>query len=118
MLFNSINFWRLTSLALFAAVLVLLFPWLGLSPDFELETAEMQLVDSPTYGARFTFTVRNDGDAGDARVTCHLYLFERGGDTESDHIVIGVEGGQSKSGELFIPLPQGQTVHDWRVDVD
>lgn len=118
MLFNSINFWRVTTAALFIAVLVLLFPWLGLGPDFELEDSAMQLVDSPTYGARFTFTVRNDGEAGDARVSGHLYLFERGGETEGDSIVIGVGEGETKSGELFIPLPQGQTVHDWRVDVD
>lgn len=117
MLFNSINFWRLTTLALFVAVLVLLFPWLGFGPRFELESSKMELVDSPTYGARFDFTVRNEGEAGDAHVTCYLYLYERGGDSESDYTVIGIDAGEAKAGELFIPLPQGQPVHDWRVEV-
>lgn len=118
MLFKSINFWRFTSLALFVAVLVLLFPWLDFGPRFALESSRMELVTAPAYGANFTFTVKNDGGGGDAHVTCYLYLYERGGDTASDYTVIGLAEGETKSGELFIPLPQGQEVHDWRVDVD
>jgi hypothetical protein len=77
----------------------------------------MEIVTSPVYGARFTFEVSNDGDDGEAHVTCLLYLFERGGDTESDYVVIGIEEGVTESGELLIPLPEGQQIHDWRVEV-
>lgn len=118
MLLNNINFWRVLAALLFVAVLVLLFPWLGFGPDFTLVESDMEIVSSPDYGARFTFDIRNDGDDGDARVICHLYLFERGGDTKNDYVVIGVEGGATESGELFIALPDGQQVHDWRVEVN
>ncbi|MHB0915154.1 MAG: hypothetical protein ACYC5A_01885 [Thermoleophilia bacterium] len=117
MLFSSINFWRLTTMLLFAAVLVLLFPWLGLGPDFTLEESSMEIVEAPLYGANFTFTVSNSGDSGEARVACFLYLYERGGDTKDDYTVIGIDAGATESGELFIPLPQGQKIHDWRVEV-
>jgi hypothetical protein len=118
MLLNNINFWRIATALLFVAVLVLLFPWLDFGPDFTLESSSMEIVNEPLYGARFIFEVNNDGDAGDAHVTCYLYLFERGGDTESDYVVVGVEENTTESGELFIPLPDGQQVHDWRVEVD
>lgn len=117
MLLNNINFWRIMTAVFFVATLVLLFPWLDFGPDFTLESSDMEIVSEPTYGARFTFEVSNSGDAGDAHVSCFLYLYERGGDTEGDYIVIGIDGGETKSGELFIPLPDGQEVHDWRVEV-
>ncbi len=47
MLWNNINFWRVAAFAAFAAVLVLLFPYLKLEPDFVLESSDMQIVDSP-----------------------------------------------------------------------
>ena len=78
MLLNSLNFWRITALALFVAVLVLLFPYLKIGPSFTLESSQMEIVEEPTYGAHFDFTVNNDGRAGDARVTGYLYLFEAG----------------------------------------
>ncbi len=119
MLWNNINFWRLASFVLFAAVLALAWPHLDLAPRFVLRSSDMEIVQAPEYGARFTFTVANEGGSdGEAYVTCHVYLYERGGDTEDDYTVLGINAGEEKNGELFIPLIPGQTVHDWRVEVD
>jgi hypothetical protein len=118
MLWNNINFWRVAAFVLFAAVLALSWPYLGLSPRYELRSSDMQVVQAPEYGARFTFTVANEGKRdGEAYVTCHLYLDDRGGDTEDDYVVLGINKGDEKSGELFIPLRPGRTVHDWRIEV-
>ena len=118
MLWNNINFWRFAAFALFAAVLVLGFPYLQLEPDFALESSDVQLVDSPEYGARCSFSVSNGGKDGEAYITCHLYLYERGGDSVDDYTVLGINSGETDSGEIFIPLKDGQTVHDWRVEVN
>lgn len=118
MLWNSINFWRITAVVLFIAVLALLFPYLGTSPRFVLESSDMQVVNSPEYGALFTFAVSNEGRGGDAYVTCRVYLNERGGDSEEDYTVLGINSGETDSGELFIQLRPDQTVHDWRVEID
>lgn len=117
MLWRNINFWRVTTFGLFAAVLVLAFINMGVKPKFMLESSSMELQQSPEYGALFKFTIRNDGAGGDAYVNGHVYLYERGGDTETDYTVLGVNEGETKSGELFIPLRPGQTVHDWRVEI-
>ena len=118
MLWRNINFWRIAALALFAAVLVLAFPHLKTSPRFSLESSNMEIVSEPEYGARFTFSVSNDGRSGDAYVTCRTYLYERGGEMEEDYTVMGISSGETDSGELFMPLRPGQTVHDWLVVVE
>lgn len=119
MIWSNINFWRLASLALFIAVLILLYPHLGLGPRIVLEDSNVELVETPQHGAKCTFTVRNEGGSdGEAYVSCHLYLYQRGGDMEEDYTLMGVNSGDSKSGELFIPLNPGQTVHDWQVMVE
>ncbi|MBE0430012.1 MAG: hypothetical protein IBX61_09125 [Thermoleophilia bacterium] len=117
MIWHNINFWRVASFGLFAMVLFFVFLEMGVKPKFTIEASSMEIVESPEYGALFKFTIRNDGRAGDAYVNCYLYLYERGGDKQSDYIVLGIDSGQSKSGELFIPLRPGQTVHDWRVEI-
>lgn len=118
MIWSNINFWRVASFALFAAVLVLIFPHLKLEPDFTLESSSVELVDSPEYGAKCTFTVSNSGKGGEAYVTCHVYLYERGGDAVDDYTLLGINSGETDSGEIFIPLREGQSIHDWRVEVN
>jgi hypothetical protein len=119
MLWSNINFWRLTSLVFFITVLVLAYPHLGREPRFVLDSTNVEIVDAPEHGAKCSFTVRNEGGSdGDAYISCHLYLYERGGDTEEDYTVLGVNSGESKSGEIFIPLGPNQTIHDWQVLID
>jgi hypothetical protein len=118
MLWNNINFWRLAALVLFGAVLILAFPHLKPGPRFKLEASSMEIQSEPKYGALFRYTIRNDGGAGgEAYVNFHAYLYERGGDSEDDYIVIGINAGETKSGEFFMPLRPGQTVHDWRIEI-
>ena len=117
MLWRNINFWRLTSFGLFAVVLAFVFVNMGTAPKFVLQESSMELKEQPRYGALFKFTITNEGADGDAYVNGHLYLYERGGDTETDYTMVGINSGQTKSGELFIPLRPGQTVHDWRIDI-
>lgn len=117
MLWHNINFWRVTTFGLFGAVLIFAFLNMGVGPKFMLESSSMELVKEPQYGALFKFTIRNEGAGGDAYVNGYLYLYERGGDTETDYTTVGINSGETKSGELFIPLRPGQTVHDWRVEI-
>lgn len=117
MLWRNLNFWRLTTGAVFAVILVFAFSSMGLEPKFILVDSSMELKNEPQYGALFKFTVRNDGASGDAYVNGNLYLYERGGDTETDYTTMGVNSGETKSGELFIPLRPGQSVHDWRIEL-
>jgi hypothetical protein len=117
MIWKNINVWRLTALGLFGIILVFAFLNMGVAPKFSIEASSMELVQEPQYGARFHFTIKNEGAGGDAYVNCHLYLYERGGDTETDYTTLGVNSGETKDGELFIPLRPGQTVHDWRVEI-
>lgn len=117
MLWRNINFWRVSTFGLFAVVLVFAFYNMSISPKFVLQSSDMVIKQEPQYGAQFYFTIKNEGSSGDAYVNCNVYLYERGGDTETDYTVLGINKGETKSGELFIPLRPGQTVHDWRVEV-
>lgn len=118
MLWNNINFWRISAFIMFAAVLILAFPHLKTGPRFVLESSSMEITDTPRYGALFKFTINNEGRSGEVYVSCNAYLYERGGDYESDYTVLGINSGETKSGQLFIPLRPGQTAHDWRVEVN
>lgn len=119
MLWRSLNFWRIATFCLFAAVLALSYPLLNPGAKFQLQDSSMQIVnDGSRYGALFKYTVRNDGsDGGEAHVNFHAYLYDRGGDSDDDYTTIGVNAGGTKSGEFFMPLVPGQTVHDWRVEI-
>lgn len=117
MLWRNINFWRVTTFGLTAVLLFFAFTNIGVAPKFDLQDSRMELVEAPQYGARFHFTISNEGADGDAYVNCHLYLYERGGDTQTDYTTLGISSGETKSGELFIPLRPGQSVHDWRVEI-
>jgi len=118
LLWKNINFWRITTFALFIAALALAFPLLNIGPHFVLDDSSMQIVDSPKHGALFSYTIRNDGKSGgEVMVNFHAYLYERGGDSEDDYKTIGVNAGETKSGEFFMELRPGQTVHDWRVEL-
>lgn len=119
MLWNNINFWRLAAFGMFAAVLILAFPLLKTGPRFMLESSSMELVSSPQNGALFKFTVKNEGrSSGDVYVSCNVFLYERGGEYESDYTVMGINAGETEEGSLLIPLRPGQTVHDWKVEVN
>jgi uncharacterized protein (DUF58 family) len=117
MLWRNINFWRGSTLVLFGVTLVFAFMYMGATPKFRIESSSMEIVEQPQHGALFKFSVRNDGKSGDAYVNCYAYLYERGGDEETDYTVLGINSGETKSGELFVPLRPGQTVHDWRVEI-
>ncbi|MHB0867401.1 MAG: hypothetical protein ACYC6B_08420 [Thermoleophilia bacterium] len=117
MLWRNLNFWRLTTFALFAVILIIAFRGMGVAPKFILEDSSMELRQEPQYGALFRFTIRNEGAGGDAYVNGNVYLYERGGDTETDYTTMGINADETKSGELFIPLRPGQTVHDWRIEI-
>lgn len=118
MLWKSLKFWRIATLILFIAVLALAYPNLKSGPKFVLEDSGMEIVDSPKHGALFKYKVKNDGTSGgDVFVNFHAYLYERGGDAEDDYTTIGVNAGETKSGEFFMPLRPDQSVHDWRVEV-
>ncbi len=118
MLWPNLNFWRIAALALFIAVLALAFPLLKTGPHFVLEDSSMRIVETPKHGALFRYTITNDGGSGgNAYVNFHAYLYERGGDTEDDYKLVGINAGETKSGEFFMELRPGQTVHDWRVEL-
>lgn len=118
MLWKSLNFWRIATFVLFIAVLALAFPNLKSGPEFVLEDSGMQIVETPSHGALFSYKVRNEGTSGgDTFVNFHAYLYERGGDAEEDYKTIGVNGGETKTGEFFMPLRPNQSVHDWRVEL-
>lgn len=118
MLWKNINFWRIATLALFVAVLALAYPLMKPGPKFRLEESDMRVVETPSHGALFKYKVKNDGSSGgDTFVNFHVYLYERGGDSEDDYVIIGVNAGETKEGEFFMPLRPGQTVHDWRVEL-
>jgi len=118
MLWKSLNFWRIATLALFIAVLALAFPLLKSGPKFVLEDSSMEIVESPTHGALFKYKVKNEGTSGgDTFVNFHAYLYERGGDSEDDYTTIGVNAGETKTGEFFMPLRTSQPVHDWRIEL-
>jgi len=118
LLWKNINFWRIATFALFIAVLALAFPLLKTDPHFVLDDSSMQIVESPTYGALFKYSIRNDGKSGgEAYVNFHVYLYERGGDQEDDYKTVGVNSGETESGEFFMGLRPGQSVHDWRVEI-
>ena len=118
MLWNNLTFWRITAISLFIAVLVLAFPMIKAEPRFVLNDSSMEIIDSPKHGARFRYTGTNKGDSGgEAFVNFHAYLYERGGDQEDDYKTVGVNPGETKSGEFFMELRPGQTVHDWRIEI-
>ncbi|MHB1361166.1 MAG: hypothetical protein ACYCW5_01025 [Thermoleophilia bacterium] len=118
MLWKNLKFWRLAAFGLFAAVLVLAYPHLKPGPHFVLEESNMEIVTSPQYGAKFTYTVKNDGGAGgETYVNFHCYLYDRGGDQEDDYETVGINSGETKSGEFFMQLRPGQPVHDWRIEL-
>jgi len=118
MLWRSLQFWRIAAIALFIAVLALIYPLLKTGPHFVIEDSSMQVVDSPSHGALFKYTISNDGDSGgEAYINFHCYLYERGGDQEDDYETVGVNAGETKSGEFFMELRPGQTVHDWRIEL-
>ena len=118
MLWNNLKFWRVAAFAMFVAVLALAFPYLKPGPHFVLEDSSMQLVDSPKHGALFKYTVKNDGSSGgEIDVNFHCYLYERGGDQEDDYETVGVNAGEAKSGEFFMELRPGESVHDWRIEL-
>ena len=118
MLWNNLRFWRIATLGLFVAVLALAYPNLKPSQHFVLEDSSMQIVDSPKHGALFRYAVTNDGtQGGEIDVNFHCYLYERGGDQEDDYERIGVNAGETKSGEFLMELRPGQTVHDWRIEL-
>ena len=118
MLWRSINFWRITTAILFGIVLILAVPHLRPETRFTLESSSMQMQNGPRYGAVFKYTVKNTGtDGGSVDVNFHAYLNERGGETQDDYESIGINAGQSKSGEFFMPLSPGQVVHDWRIEL-
>ncbi len=118
MLWKSLNFWRVAAIVLFIAVLALAFPLLKSGPHFVLEDSSMQIVESPSHGTLFKYTIRNDGKSGgEVYVNFHAYLYERGGDQEDDYKTVGVNAGETVSGEFFMQLRPGQTVHDWRIEL-
>ncbi len=118
MLWRSINFWRIAAMFLFVLVLILAFPLLKPGPRFELTSSGMNIQSGTRYGADFHYTVKDTGGAsGDVNVNFHAYLNERGGDSQNDYITIGMDSGQSKSGQFFMPLVPGQKVRDWRIDL-
>ncbi len=119
MLWRSLNFWRITAMALFVAVLILAFPLLKPGARFELRSSAMNIQRTGTkYGADFRYTVKNTGsDGGEVNVNFHAYLNDHGGESQDDYITIGINAGQSKSGQFFMPLIPGQKVHDWRIEI-
>lgn len=118
MLWKSINFWRIATLVLFVAVLAMAYPLIKPGPKFVLEASSMRVVDSPKHGALFTYTVKNEGSSGgDTFVNFHVYPYERGGDALDDYTTVGVNPGETKSGEFLLPLNPDQTVHDWRIEL-
>jgi hypothetical protein len=118
MIWNSLTFWRIAAIGLFIAVLALAFPLLKTGPHFVLDDSSMQIVESPKHGALFKYTIHNDGDSsGEADINFHAYLYERGGDQEDDYKTVGANPGETKSGEFFMELRPGQTVHDWRIEI-
>ena len=118
MIWNSLKFWRVAAIVLFIAVLALAFPLLKIGTHFVIEDSSMQIVESPSHGALFRYTIKNDGaSGGEAYVNFYAYLYERGGDSEDDYKTAGVNAGETKSGEFFMELRPGQTVHDWRVEL-
>jgi hypothetical protein len=118
MIWRSLNFWRVAAIVLFIAVLALSFPLIKRGPHFVLEDSSMQVVEAPSHGALFKYTIKNDGSSGgEAYVNFHAYLYERGSDSEDDYKTVGVNPGETKSGEFFMELRPGQTVHDWRIEL-
>lgn len=118
MLWGNLKFWRIAAIGLFVAVLALAYPLLKTGPHFMLEESNMQIVETPGHGALFTYTIKNDGDAGgETFVNFHAYLYDRGGDSEDDYKTVGINAGETKSGEFFMELRPGQTIHDWRIEL-
>jgi len=118
MLWKSLTFWRIATVALFIAVLALAFPHLKSGPHFVLEASSMQIVETPRHGALFKYTITNDGaSGGETYVNFHAYLYERGGDQEDDYTTVGVNAGETKAGEFLMELRPEQTVHDWRIEL-
>ena len=118
MLWNNLTFWRIAAIGLFIAVLALAFPMIKAEPHFVLDDSSMEIINSPKQGALFRYTVTNRGDSdGEADINFHAYLYERGGDKEDDYKTVGVNAGETKSGEFFMELRPGQSVHDWRVEI-
>ena len=118
MLWSSLKFWRFAALALFLAVLALAYPHLRPPTHFVLTSSSMQMQTGDRTGALFKYTVRNTGsEGGSINVNFHAYLYDRGGDSSDDYIAIGLNAGQTKSGQYFMRLQPGQTVHDWRIEL-
>ncbi|MHB8142862.1 MAG: hypothetical protein ACYDGX_04260 [Thermoleophilia bacterium] len=118
MLWSSLKFWRFSALVLFLAVLALAYPHVGPQTHFVLKSSSMEMQSGDRTGALFRYTVQNTGSqGGSVNVNFHAYLYDRGGDTDDDYVTIGVNAGQTKSGEYFMQLRPGQTVHDWRIEL-
>ncbi len=119
MLWRSLNFWRIAAIILFILVLILAFPLLKPGPRFKLQSSAMNIQKTGTmYGANFHYSVKNTGGlGGEVNVNFHAYLNDRGGESQFDYITIGINAGETKSGQFFMPLVPGQAVHDWRIDL-